>query len=300
VFRDDAGVGARVIVMPSGGAITFRADEATIAAGVGCKADSTRGLTCSAAGVTGIRLLMDDGDDTVVAGGRLPLHVDLGAGDDEIVAGAGLRMLTATGGPGDDRIEASPSMSAAVSGDAGRDNLVVDAGYSAAGPYTVDGGPDADTIDVGIRGPGMTLAGGDGDDDIRLLGAGEPVTITCGAGRDQWRGAPDDVLGDGCAPHLAGITPRSVSRAFREGSLSAAASGSVTFRRRVGDQGRPREIIARGSFTALPGTLRVSLKPTKIGRRWLRRDPRVTVFVYVRTRDTAGERGEVSFPSRIR
>ena len=33
MFRDDPGVGARVVVMPSGGAITFRADEATIAAG---------------------------------------------------------------------------------------------------------------------------------------------------------------------------------------------------------------------------------------------------------------------------
>ena len=44
----------------------------------------------------------------------------------------------------------------------------------------------------------------------------------------------------------------------------------------------------------------MSLKPTGIGRRWLRRDPRLTVFVYVRTRDTAGERGEVSFQSRIR
>jgi len=291
VYRGDA-AHERLVVMRDDEAVTFELDRAAVA---GCPPTG-----CPLAGVTAIRVLTAEGDDTVVAVGPLPLIVDLGPGDDELIGGAGLKTLTINGGPGDDRIEATPSESGAVFGDAGRDSLVVDAGYSAAGPYTVDGGPDADTIDIGTRGPGMTLAGGDGDDDIRLFGVGKPVTVTCGAGKDHWRGAPDDVIGEGCAPHLAGITPRTVSRAFREGSLTAAASGSVTFRRRVGDQGRPREIIARGSFTAQPGALRVSLKPTGIGRRWLRRDPRLTVFVYVRTRDTAGERGEVSFQSRIR
>jgi len=102
--------------------------------------------------------------------------------------------------------------------------------------------------------------------------------------------------GDGCAPPVTGITPATVSRAFREGRLTAVASGSVTLRRRVGDQGRPREIIARGTFATKAGPRKVSLRLTRIGRRWLRRDPQV--FVWVRTR-AGDERGEVMFQSRV-
>ncbi len=67
---------------------------------------------------------------------------------------------------------------------------------------------------------------------------------------------------------------------------------------RVRDQGRPREIIARGTFTTTAGPLKVSLRPTRIGRRWLRRDPHLRVFVTVRTR-AGDERGEVRFQSRL-
>ena len=146
----------------------------------------------------------------------------------------------------------------------------------------------------------MTLAGGDGDDDIRLVGVGEPVTITCGAGKDTGAGRrvtssaraarrtwPASHPGPSRARSGRAASPRRRAARSRSGAASATRGGS-------------REIIARGTFTAQPGALRVSLKPTAIGRRWLRRDPRLTVFVSVRTRDTAGERGEVSFQSRIR
>ena len=139
--------------------------------------------------------------------------------------GGGLRMLTAHGGPGDDRIEASPSMSgASVGRTPGATASSSTPGTAPPGRTRSMAGRTPDTIDVEIRGPGMTLAGGDGDDDIRLIGAGEPSDDHL-RGRDAITGAGHRMtwLGDGCAPHLAGITPRSVSRAFREGSLGAAA-----------------------------------------------------------------------------
>ena len=94
---------------------------------------------------------------------------------------------------------------------------------------------------------------------------------------------------------MAPITTKSVSRAFREGELSAPASGSVDLRKRINRYG---PLVARGTFTAQAGALRVSLKPTKAGRRWLKRDPRLRVNVFVRTR-SGGDRGELQFQSRI-
>ncbi len=58
-------------------------------------------------------------------------------------------------------------------------------------------------------------------------------------------------------------------------------------------------MIARGSFrAAAAGPLRVRLKTTEAGRRWLRRDRDLKLYVFVRTR-TGGDRGEVRFDSRI-
>ena len=289
VYRGDA-AHERLVIMAEGEAVTFELDRAPVA---GCPPTG-----CSAAGVTAIRVLSGAGDDTVVTGGPLPLNVDLGPGDDELIAGAGPKTLTLSAGPGDDRVEATPAERATVFGEAGRDSLYVDAEPDAIGPFLIDGGADADEIHLFSRAPGTTLAGGDGNDEVVVVQFGPPVTITCGPGNDTWLATVGDVVGEGCAPQLSGITPGSVSRAFREGRLAASASGSVTFRRRVRDQGRPREVIARGTFTAQPGALRVSLKPTSIGRRWLRRDPRLTVFVAVRTR-AGGDRGETIFNSRI-
>ena len=113
--------------------MTFELDRAR---GRGLSADGT----VRSAGVTAIRVLMAEGDDTVVTGGPLPLIVDLGPGDDELIGGAGLKTLTVNGGPGDDRVEATPSESGGGVRRAGPRQPVVDAGSSAAGPYTVDGG----------------------------------------------------------------------------------------------------------------------------------------------------------------
>ena len=259
-------------------------------------------MRCQSAGVTALRVLAGDRSDSIVVGGPLPLIVDLGPGDDALAAAGAdegrQTSVTVDGGPGNDDIETSTA-SAAVIGGAGRDELFIDALPDAAGPFAIDSGTGDDVIDLVSRARGMTLTAGDGDDRIRISSEGGPaVAVACGQGADQWVLGSQDAPGDGCAPRLAGITPRTVSLRFREGNLTGRAGGSVTLRRRVGDQGRPREIIARGAFTARSGSLRVSLKPTRIGRHWLRRDPRLQVFVYVRTR-TGGDRGEVIFNSRI-
>ena len=290
-----------LVVMPEPGVVTFTADR--LVAGAGCTAGPDENLRCPSAGVTAIRILAGDRSDTIVAGGPLPLVVDLGPGDDALGAGGSdegnQTSVTVDGGPGNDDIEASTA-SAVVTGGAGRDTLFIDALWDAAGPFTLDAGAGDDVLDLLGRAPGTTLAGGEGDDRIRITQEDGPaVAVTCGPGADQWELGPQDDAGDGCAPRLAGITPRTVSRVFREGRLTGKASGAVTLRRRVPDQGRPREIVATGDFPRRSGAPRVRLEPTNIGRRWLRRNPKLPVFVYVRTRSgaTAAVR---TFSSRMR
>ena len=105
VYRGDA-AHERLVVIRDDEAVTFELDRAAVA---GCPPTG-----CPLAGVTAIRVLTAEGDDTVVAVGPLPLIVDLGPGDDELIGGAGLKTLTINGGPGDDRIEATPSESGGV------------------------------------------------------------------------------------------------------------------------------------------------------------------------------------------
>ena len=57
-------------------------------------------------------------------------------------------------------------------------------------------------------------------------------------------------------------------------------------------------LLARGAFTAPAGPLRVRLKTTEPGRRWLRRTPKLRVWAFVRTR-TGSDRAEVVFASRL-
>ena len=302
VFRADPGQRDQLVVMPEEGAVEFRSDG-DIDAGTGCADRTARRARCPSAGVKAIRILAGDGSDSIVAGGPLPLFADLGPGDDELGAGGSdlgqQTSVTVDAGPGNDEVEASAE-SAAVSGGAGDDRLVIDSLSGAKGPFAIKGGAGDDAIDALSRAPTMTLSGGAGDDRIAIPGeTGPAVTVRCGSGGDQWLLGPRDEAGNGCAPRFAGVTRRTVARVFREGSLTGTASGSVTLRRRVRDQGRPREIIARGNFTARSGSPRIRLTPTSAGRRWLRRNPRLPVFVYVATR-RAGDRGLMTFSSRMR
>ena len=61
----------------------------------------------------------------------------------------------------------------------------------------------------------------------------------------------------------------------------------------------PREFIARGRFDQAAGPLRVPLHTTPTGRRWLRRDPTLPLFVYIRTRN-GEDRTVIRFWSRLR
>ncbi len=300
VFRSDPGQLDDLVVMPVPGVVTFTADR--LVAGAGCTAGPDENLRCPSASVTAIRLLAGDRSDTIVAGGPLPLVVDLGPGDDALGAGGSdegnQTSVTVDGGPGNDDIEASTA-SAAVTGGAGRDTFFINALWDAPGPFTLDTGAGDDVLDLLGRAPGTTLTGGEGDDRIRISQEDGPaVAVTCGPGADRWELGPQDDAGEGCAPRFAGITPRTVSRVFREGRLTGKASGAVTLRRRVPDQGRPREIVATGDFPRRSGAPRVRLEPTNIGHRWLRRNPKLPVFVYVRTRN-GDDRGEVRFSSRV-
>jgi hypothetical protein len=92
--------------------------------------------------------------------------------------------------------------------------------------------------------------------------------------------------------------PQSASRVFRGATLSAAARGTVEFHRDPAPKTRGFTLLARGAFDASAGPLRVRLKTTKAGRRWIRRDPRLALFVTVTTR-RGGDRSEVEYRSRL-
>jgi hypothetical protein len=57
-------------------------------------------------------------------------------------------------------------------------------------------------------------------------------------------------------------------------------------------------VIARRDFNAPAGPLRVRLRTTPDGRRWLSRNPKLPVWVFIRTR-TGSDRAEVIFESRL-
>ena len=114
----------------------------------------------------------------------------------------------------------------------------------------------------------VRVLAGDGDDSVIVILDDLPAVVDLGPGEDTFRGR-------------------------------APATGSITFRRRPGSGRRAAEVIARGSFTGgAAGPLRVRLKTTTAGRRRLRRDRDLKLYVIVRTR-TGGDRGEVMFDSRI-
>jgi hypothetical protein len=298
VYRADPGDRDRLVLTEQlDGSLAANPLGDDLRLGPGC-AEQDLGVECPAAGVAGLTIITGDGaDDVTVIAKLLPVAIDLGEGEDTFDVSGGT--VTLTGGPGDDT-GAIAASTATVTGGDGADGFEIEGFDDSTGPYAVDGGAGDDRISLRHRGPGMTLSGGDGDDALFTAADGaDPVAFTCGPGADHWLAAPRDTPGDGCAAHLAPITTRTVSLAFREGALSSPGSGSVTVKRRAGRSGIERERIARGVFERVKaGPLRLRLKRTSAGRRWLRRKPHLPVFVTILTR-TGADHGEVSFRSTV-
>jgi hypothetical protein len=297
VYRADPGVRDRLVLTEQlGGVLAVNPLGDDLRLGPGCT-EQDLGVQCPTAGVAGLTIVTGDGADDVTVIAKLPVAIDVGEGDDAFDVSGGT--VTLTGGPGDDSGAVAAS-TATVNGGDGDDGFEIEGFDDSTGPYAIDGGPGDDRISLRHRGPGMALSGGDGDDALFTAADGpDPVAFTCGPGADHWLAAPRDTPGDGCAAHLAPITTRTVSLALREGALSGPASGSVTLKRRAGRSGIEHERIARGVFErAKAGPLSLRLKRTSAGRRWLRREPHLPVFVTVLTR-TGADRGEVAFRSKV-
>ena len=58
-------------------------------------------------------------------------------------------------------------------------------------------------------------------------------------------------------------------------------------------------MIARRDFSAPAGPLRVRLRTTADGRRWLRRNPKLPVWVFIRTRTGRSRRGDLRVEARL-
>jgi hypothetical protein len=245
-------------------------------------------VRCAKAGVTALHLVGGDGDDLIDAEVDVPVIAELGAGYNQL-DGRG-PTLTYRGVEGRDHVEFDPR-SGSIDLGPGDDEV---SNYGVHGALHVDGGEGDDRIDlVGESAqPGTAVAGGPGDDFLVVDVRGPAVDIACGDGADRVMARIRDRVGDGCAPQLVGITPRTVSRVFREGALTAPASGSVTYAR-LHESGT----LFRGRFESAAGPLSVPMRPTKAGRRWLRAKPRgVRVAVHTRS---GGDQLEVGFAAKL-
>lgn len=286
VFRTDPGEQVKLLSGFNGDKVFFFSGRG-VRPGPGC-GGAEGDVQCPPAGVTGVTFVTGDGDDTVGYFGSGAVTMALGAGDDRFHGQA--QAVAVDTGPGNDVGLVEARQARVVGGD-GDDQLDFYVDDFNTGLSTLDGGLGNDALTLHHTGAHAVLPGG------LKPGRGTPVTLVCGPGADRWTAGPYDLPGDGCAPSLKGVTTKTVSRAFREGTLTAPASGSVTLRR-LNDLGDARERIARGVFGARSGPLRVSLRRTKAGRERLRRTPRLPVAVSVQTR-SGGERGEIRFNSRI-
>jgi len=238
-------------------------------------------VSCSLAGITTVRVLLGDGNDRFEVRAPVAVVADLGPGNDAFEAHT--RSAAVTGGPGADRIDSFNA-------------------EKATGPFQLDGGVGNDTLVFAGRVPGITLIGGEGDDLLALALTGPtgwPIDFVCGPGADRAIMEPQDRAGDGCARPVTGLTGlKGVSRTFREGRLEAPSRTGVTLRRRTTTGGLDLAVIARRDFSAPAGPLRVRLRTTADGRRWLSRNPKLPVWVFIRTR-TGSDRAEVIFESRL-
>lgn len=294
VYRAPPGGRDAVTIAGTGRAVEVFGRTA-VTPGPGCTA-TRRAVRCSTAGATAIRVLAADGHDDVGAEVELPLIVDLGPGNDRFEGSTPSIQLT--GGEGDD--EASFAARAGAIDMGAGDDIGDAVASDLTGPLTLAGGDGDDRLFIyGSTGPGTVLSGGPGDDAFTVQsGEGPGAELACGPGADRIFATPAERLGEGCAPQLVGITANAVSRTFREGVLSAPAQGSVTIRRDLGYGQRGARTLARGTFDAPAGPLRLRLSTTASGRAALQRRKRPPVVVIVRTR-SGGDRAEVEFASRL-
>lgn len=268
-------------------------DQVEITPGAGCVA-ADKNVHCTLAGVTAMHLLTGDGNDEAATYVDVPVVADLGPGNDRF-GGSGPSLVIAAG-PGNDKASFAPgtgSLDLGPGDDAGQLTIPGDA----AGPITVEGGEGNDKLFAdNASKPGVVLSGGAGDDTIQVEAHERRpgFDVICGPGNDRTFLRLADRPGDGCAAHVALAATRTVSRRFGPATLTAAATGSVAFR--AFDSAA---VLARGTFTAPAGAVRVRLKTTKAGQRRLRRDRDPKVLVRIRTR-TGADRGEVRFNSRLR
>ncbi|MDA0182456.1 hypothetical protein OJ997_19260 [Solirubrobacter phytolaccae] len=258
-------------------------------------------VRCPLDGLTAVRVLAGDSDDQIVMlDTSLPVVAELGRGSDDFDASA--LALTVTAGEGSDRVGAD-TLAGAIDMGPGEDYVEASIPEGFAGPLAIEGGDGRDLLFVdGQRKPGISLSGGDGPDEfIVQLGLDGPgIDIACGAGNDSTQLALVDRPGDGCAAHVAyPAPPKFVSRAFSGATLTAPATGAVEFRRNPWPNGRRVPLVARGTFDAPAGPLQARLKTTKAGKRYIRRDPDLKLFVTIKTR-TGGDRSEIDFGARLR
>ncbi|MDA0172330.1 hypothetical protein OJ998_24720 [Solirubrobacter taibaiensis] len=290
VYRSAPGESDYIVVQDLGAGSSVSAGGTGVTPGTGCVRRS-----CSIDGITAVRVIAADGDDQVEVYVDLPVIVDLGPGNDSF--GGKATALTVSGGEGKDVIGGEMG-GGLVDGGPGDDRLRADASDALTGPLVIAGGAGDDQITLeGIARAGTSIAGGEGDDKLstaEVIGLGPGTDVSCGPGDDRLLLYLTDRPGEGCAPGITGVTANTVSRAFDEGTLAGPAAVAVKLYLAVG-----RGTVARGFATfSAAGPLRLRLKTTDKGRRWVRRHPRLDVGVSIRTR-FRGDVNDCFFVARL-
>ncbi len=168
VFQARAGKANNVTVTQAGSIFTFTDTADAVLAGAGCSITGPTSATCAAAGVSSMRLKLDDMDDTAVNTTSTPATLDGGLGDDHL-----------TGGSDDD----------ILIGDLGDDALGGGGGLGDTASYA--GAPSAVTVSLSV--PGSQDTGGAGSDTLtgveNLTGSSQGDTLTGDAGDNVLDGA---------------------------------------------------------------------------------------------------------------
>jgi len=193
-----AGETNNLTITYTGSAYLISDSGAPVTAGAGCTSTGTNSATCPSAGVTGLYVTLNDGNDTATINGPLNTSVHGQDGDDTLTTSAGNDILY--GGHGNDTL----------SGAAGHDYMNGEAGND-----TLDGATGNDSLSGGDG--NNTLTGGEGND-----------SITAGAGIDSMSGgAGDDYLnpGLGSDTNLSGGDGQDTVSYYRSGEVQVSLDG---------------------------------------------------------------------------
>ena len=262
-----------VSVVLADGAYTITDPGATINPTAGCTTVGPSEATCPAAGVTSLRIQVNNGDDAVELSVPTPAFVIGGSGNDTLRGGSGDDLLD--DGTGNDWVEGGGGNDSMVTRDAFADAVLCGDGTDSVTADLADVvAADCESIDVPSAGtPGSSPVGTPGGGSLTspvlpapsILRPTRPITVS-----------------------TSGVVPL---RLRCQAEAAARCTGTLTLETRtsarrasIARRGR-RLVLGKVSFSIAPGrTARLKVRLTRRGRQLLRSNGRVRVTAQISRR----------------